>query len=144
MANGKKQKMKRVVTFGVFDMLHIGHIRLFQHIKEIVGECHLIVAVQNESVIRKYKPGIDVFYTDEERQYMVGSLRYVDEVTTYCDVDADITKIEFDIFAKGPDQSHTGFQRAVEWCQNHGKEVVEIPRTEGISTTMIKGIKDNK
>ncbi len=136
--------MKKVVTFGVFDMLHIGHIRLFQHIREMVGDCHLIVAVQEESVIRKYKSEADVFYSDEERQYMVAALKYVDEVTTYRDVDVDITKIEFDIFAKGPDQCHPGFQRAVEWCRSHDKEVVEIPRTEGISTTMFKGIKENK
>lgn len=133
--------MKRVVTFGVFDMLHIGHILLFQHIKEMVGECHLIVAVQEESVIKKYKPDTDVFYTNEERQYMVGALKYVDEVTSYRDVDIDIPEINFDIFAKGPDQNHAGFLRAVEWCNSHGKNVLEIPRTEGISTTMIKGIK---
>lgn len=135
---------KKVVTFGVFDMLHIGHMRLFQHIKEVVGECYLIVAVQEESVIKKYKPETDVFYSGEERQYIVGALKYVDEVITYHDVNIDITKMEFDIFAKGPDQSHAGFRRAVEWCKKHGKEVVEIPRTKGISTTMIKGIKENK
>lgn len=134
--------MKKVVTFGVFDMLHIGHIRLFQHIKEMVGDCYLTVAVQEESVIKKYKPETDVFYTDEERQYIVGSIRYVDEVTTYRDVDIDILQIDFDIFAKGPDQSHEGFQRAVEWCNKTGKRVLEIPRTEGISTSMIKGHKD--
>lgn len=133
-----------MVTFGVFDMLHIGHIRLFQHIKEMVGDCCLIVAVQEESVIKKYKPETDVFYTDEERQYMVESIRYVDEVTTYRDVDVDISRIDFDIFAKGPDQNHTGFLRAVEWCRCHDKEVIEIPRTEGISTTMIKGTKSHK
>ena len=133
--------MKKVVTVGVFDMLHIGHILLFQHIKEMVGDCYLIVAVQEESVIKKYKPDTDVFYSDEERQYMVAALKYVDEVTTYRDVDVDIQEMDFDIFAKGPDQNHTGFLRAVEWCKSHGKEVLEIPRTEGISTTMIKGIK---
>ena len=134
--------MKIVVTFGVFDMLHIGHIRLFQHIKEIVGDCYLIVAVQEKTVIKKYKPEADVFYSDEERQYMVKSLRYVDKVITYRDVDVDISQIDFDVFAKGPDQNHLGFLRAVEWCKSHGKDVVEIPRTEGISTTMIKGIKE--
>lgn len=134
--------MKKIITFGVFDMLHIGHIRLFQHIKEMVGDCWLIVAVQEESVIKKYKPETDVFYTDEERQYMVGSIRYVDEVTTYRDVDIDIIRIDFDIFAKGPDQSHEGFRRAEGWCNKCGKRVLEIPRTEGISTSMIKGYKD--
>ena len=77
-------------------------------------------------------------YTTEERIFMVSSIRWVDEVVTYGDVDADIQKIQFDVFAKGPDQIHSGFQRAVEWCQSNGKEVLVIPRTEGISSTMLR------
>ena len=132
-----------MLTVGVYDMLHIGHIKLFQHIKETIGDCHLIAAVQEESVIKKYKPQADVFYSDQERQYMVGSIRYVDEVISYKDVDIDIQKVDFDIFAKGPDQNHEGFKRAIEWCKSNGKKVVEIPRTEGISTTSIKVYKKN-
>jgi glycerol-3-phosphate cytidylyltransferase-like family protein len=45
---------------------------------------------------------------------------------------------DFDVFAKGPDQTHAGFQRAVEWCKANGKDVVVIPRTEGISSTMLR------
>ena len=74
---------------------------------------------------------------------MVGSIRYVDEVISYKDVDIDIQKVDFDIFAKGPDQNHEGFKRAIEWCKSNGKKVVEIPRTEGISTTSIKVYKKN-
>lgn len=77
-------------------------------------------------------------YTTEERMFMVSSIRWVDEVLTYRDVDVDIQNIDFDVFAKGPDQCHAGFQRAVEWCQVNGKEVVIIPRTEGISSTMLR------
>lgn len=77
-------------------------------------------------------------YSTEERLFMVSSIRYVDEVVTYCNVDEDITKIDFDVFAKGPDQQHAGFQRAVAWCEANGKKVVTIPRTEGISSTMLR------
>ena len=52
----------------------------------------------------------------------------------------DDEQVDFDIFAKGPDQCHAGFQRAVEWCEAHGKQVVVIPRTEGISSTMLREI----
>lgn len=128
--------MKKILTVGVYDMLHIGHILLFKKAKEL-GD-RLIVAVQDESVILKYKPQAKMVYTTEERCYMVSAIRYVDEVIVYKDVDKDIQKVDFDVFAKGPDQLHEGFQRAVKWCEDNGKEVVVIPRTEGISSTLLR------
>ena len=132
--------MLKILTFVVNDKLHKGHILLFKHIKECFPdeECKLIVAVQDGDFILKYKPGTDMVYTTEERLFMVSSVRWVDKVVTYQDVDVDIQKIEFDVFAKGPDQQHAGFQKAVEWCNINGKEVVVIPRTEGISSTMLR------
>lgn len=132
----------RVLTFGVYDMLHIGHILLFMHAKELGDE--LIVAVQDGDSILKYKPDTKMVYSTDERIYMVSSIRYVDTVVTYQDVDVDIQKIDFDILAKGPDQNHAGFQRAVAWCETHGKRVVTIPRTEGISSTMLRKYSRNK
>lgn len=131
--------MKTVLTVGVYDMLHIGHILLFKHAKEL-GD-RLIVAVQADESIKKYKPEADLVYSTAERLFMVSSLRYVDDVVIYNDVDQDIQKIEFDVFAKGPDQCHSGFLRAVEWCKEHGKDIVVIPRTEGISSTMLRDIR---
>lgn len=128
--------MKRILTVGVFDMLHIGHVLLFKKAREL-GD-YLIVAVQEDDCILKYKPGTKMVYTTAERLFMVGALRYVDEVVTYRDVDTDIQGLDFDVFAKGPDQSHAGFQRAEAWCRAHGKEVVVIPRTENISSTLLK------
>lgn len=132
--------MKTILTFGVYDMLHIGHILLFKHAKELFPEedCRLIVAVQDGDFILKYKPGTEMVYSTEERLFMVSSVRYVDEAVVYRDVDLDIKNIQFDVFAKGPDQVHPGFQRAVKWCMDNGKEVVVIPRTEGISSTMLR------
>lgn len=134
--------MATVLTVGVYDMLHIGHILLFKHAKELGDK--LIVAVQDGDYILKYKPGTQMIYTTEERMYMVSAIKYVDEVVVYKDVDKDIQNIDFDVFAKGPDQNHAGFQRAVEWCEAHGKEVVVIPRTEGISSTMLRNYSKNK
>ena len=128
--------MKKILTFGVYDMLHIGHMLLFKRAKEL-GD-YLIVAVQDGECILKYKPGTEMIYTTDERLYMVSAIRYVDEVVTYKDVDVDIQHIDFDVFVKGPDQCHAGFQRAVKWCEEHGKEVVTLPRTEGISSTMLR------
>lgn len=134
--------MKKVLTVGVYDMLHIGHILLFKHAKDL-GD-HLIVAVQDGDCILKYKPGTQMVYSTDERMYMVSAIKYVDEVVIYKDIDKDIQRIDFDVFAKGPDQNHAGFQSAVEWCKNHGKEVVVIPRTEGISSTLLREYSKSK
>ena len=136
-------KKKRIIlTFGVYDMLHLGHVLLFKRAKELGDK--LIVAVQDGDYIQKYKPGTKMVYNTEERLCMVGAIRYVDEVITYKDVDVDIQNIEFDVFAKGPDQIHSGFQRAVEWCKHNHKDVVIIPRTEGISSTMLREYTQSK
>ena len=128
--------MKTILTFGVYDMLHLGHILLFKRAKEL-GD-RLVVAVQDGDSILKYKPGTKMVYSTEERLFMVGVIKYVDEVVVYKDVDVDIQKIEFDVFVRGEDQNHTGFQRAIEWCQHEGKEIVTLTRTQGISSTMLK------
>ena len=132
--------MKTILTFGVYDMLHIGHILLFKRAKELFPQedSRLIVAVQDGDYIQKYKPGTKMVYSTPERMFMVGSIRWVDEVVTYKDVDVDIQNIKFDVFAKGPDQQHDGFVRAVEWCVSNNKEVIIIPRTEGISSTVLR------
>lgn len=134
----------KILTFGVYDMLHIGHILLFKHIKELFPKenCKLIVAVQDGDYILKYKPGTKMIYSTEERMFMVSAVRWVDEVVMYHDVDIDIQNIEFDVLAKGPDQQHAGFLRAVEWCKAHHKEVVVIPRTEGISSSMLRDFRE--
>lgn len=130
------KEMKKVLTFGVYDLLHIGHILLFKHAKE-KGD-FLIVAVQDGGYIQKYKPNAKIINTTDERRMMVASIRFVDEVVTYKDVDKDIVNLDFDVFAIGPDQKHEGFQKAIEWCKANGKEVMVIPRTEGISSSLLR------
>lgn len=128
--------MKTVLTFGVYDMLHIGHMLLFKRAREL-GD-RLVVAVQAGDSILKYKPGTKTVYTTEERLYMVSTLKYVDEVVVYNDVDCDIQNIDFDILVYGEDQQHAGFQRAFDWCARNGKQVVMLTRTQGISSTMLR------
>jgi len=134
----KRKKMKKVFTVGVYDLLHIGHINLFKNARALGDE--LTVAVQSDECILKYKPEAQMVNTTAERLFMVSSIRFVDHVITYDDVDEIVKQVDFDIFAKGPDQCHAGFQRAVEWCKANGREVVVIPRTEGISSTMLREI----
>lgn len=132
------QQVIRVLTFGVYDLLHIGHIQLFKNAKQLGDE--LIVAVQDGDYIKKYKPSAEMVFSTEERLFMVESIKYVDNVLIYKDVNIDIKKIDFDVFAKGPDQNHAGFQEAEQWCLENGKTVVVIPRTEGISSTILRDI----
>ena len=83
-------------------------------------------------------------YTTEERLYMVSTLKYVDEVVVYKDVDIDIQNIDFDILVRGEDQQHAGFQRAFDWCARNGKEVIMLTRTQGISSSMLREYSRNK
>jgi cytidyltransferase-like protein len=143
MNNNSSQK-KRILTVGVFDMLHFGHIRLFKNIKKMCGDKnYLIVAVQDSDFILKYKPDTKILYSTEERIEMIQELRSVDEVIIYTDVDISIKTITFDIWVKGPDQVHHGFQRAIQWCKDNGKQIIEIPRTEGISSSYLKSLIKN-
>ena len=129
--------MKKILTVGVYDYLHIGHVNLFRRAKEL-GD-YLIVAVQDSNFILKYKPNTKILYNTDERMYLVRSIRYVDEAVVYTDVDRIVKEVDFDVFVTGPDQVHEGFQRAMQWCRDNGKETVVLPRTEGISSSQLKG-----
>lgn len=133
--------MKRVLTVGVYDCLHIGHLNLFRRAKALGNV--LIVAVQDSEVVLKYKPKAKLIYSTEERMYMVKSIRYVDEVVIYRAVDEIVKSIEFDVLVTGPDQTHEGFQQAIQWCRAQGKETVVLQRTEGISSSWLKNQIDN-
>lgn len=135
--------MKKVLTVGVYDLLHIGHVELFRKAKAM-GD-YLIVAVQDSEIVRKFKPEAKMVYSTEERCYMVRAIRYVDEVVVYQDVKAlvEMGGVDFNVFAKGPDQNHEGFQAAVKFCKENGKEVITLPRTEGISSSDLKAIIKN-
>lgn len=130
--------MKKVLTVGVFDLLHIGHIELFRKAKAL-GD-YLIVAVQDSDYVFQFKPDASLVYSTEERCYMVRAIRYVDEVVVYRNVGNIVDEVDFDIFAKGPDQSHVGFQRVVDYCGENDKTVVVMPRTEGISSSELKDL----
>lgn len=128
--------MKTIFTVGVFDMLHIGHVQLLRNARKI-GD-RLVVAVQDTDYVLRYKPDCKLVFSTEERMFMVKALKYVSEVVSYGAVDEIISRVDFDTFVVGPDQLHEGFQRAIKWCNDHGREVVVLPRTEGISSSWIK------
>ena len=130
-----------VLTVGVFDLLHWGHFVLFRRAKELAGiGGRLIVAVQEDSIVTKYKPQTRLVYNWDMRASMIRALRYVDEVIPYGDIDKSIKEINFNVFAIGGDQNHSGFKSAVDWCLANGRSVVRLTRTEGICSSQLRGV----
>lgn len=131
--------MSKILTFGVYDYFHLGHLRLFKQCKEY-GD-YLIVAVQDSKYILKYKPDAKVLYTTEERVEILEALKIVDKVVVYDTVgEATLEKIDFDILALGEDHRGGRFDEVEKWCDEHGKKVIRLKRTPGICSSEIKNI----
>ena len=130
--------MKRILTFGVFDCFHLGHLRLFKQAKKNSND-YLIVAVQETSFVQKYKPNSILLYSTQERIEILESLRIVDEVITYQEICIKVLNdIDFDVLALGQDHVGKRFDDAINWCMMHNKEVIRLKRTPFISSSYIK------
>ena len=131
--------MQKVITYGVFDYLHLGHIRLFNKIRDMLGhDVHLTVAVHADEFIHVTKPDAKMLYQQDERIEMLRQIRCVDDVVIYDFIDTDLPRRDFDILVVGPDQTNEHFVAAKQWCADNGRRVVVLPRTENISSTEIK------
>ena len=129
--------MNKILTFGVYDYFHLGHLRLFEQCKNYAN--YLIVAVQDGNYILKYKPDAKVLYSTEERVERLKALRVVDEVVIYDSVSPEtLEKIDFDILALGEDHVGGRFDIVEDWCRENGKKVVRLKRTPGICSSAIK------
>ena len=129
--------MKKILTFGVFDYFHVGHLRLFEQCK-MHGD-YLIVAIQDEKYILKYKPNAEILYSTKDRYDMISALKIVDEVIVYDSVSIEtLEKINFDILALGEDHIGERFDRITNWCFQNGKDVVRLKRTKGICSSDLK------
>lgn len=129
--------MNKILTFGVYDFFHLGHLRLFKQCKQY-GD-YLIVAVQDKDYILKYKPNAKVLYSTEERVELLSALTIVDEVIIYDNLNIKtLENIDFNILALGEDHIGGRFTEAEEWCKKHNKKVVRLKRTQGICSSEIK------
>ncbi|ENZ0175026.1 glycerol-3-phosphate cytidylyltransferase [Providencia rettgeri] len=123
--------MKIVLTYGTFDLFHVGHLRLLKRLSELGDK--LIVGISSDQ-FNELK-GKKSFFSYEERAEIVSSCKYVDEVFPENDWEqktADVIRFKADIFAMGDDWQGK-FDFLSDYC-----EVVYLPRTEDISTTDIK------
>lgn len=124
--------MKKVITYGTYDLLHRGHINLLRRAKEL-GD-YLIVGVTNDSFDRD-RGKLNVRNNVLERVEAVKATGYADQVIIENYVGQkidDIQKYDVDIFAIGSDWEGK-FDYLNEFCQ-----VVYLPRTEGISSSMLR------
>lgn len=131
--------VSKILTFGVYDYFHLGHLRLFKQCKQHAD--YLIVAVQDSDYILKYKPTAQIRYSTAERVEILEALRIVDKVIVYDSVCVEtLEKIDFDILALGEDHKGGRFDKVEKWCNEHNKKVVRLKRTPGICSSDIKKV----
>ncbi|HBM3709862.1 TPA: glycerol-3-phosphate cytidylyltransferase, partial [Listeria monocytogenes] len=122
--------MKKVITYGTFDLIHWGHIRLLERAKAL-GD-YLIVAISTDEFNRiKHK---EAYHNFEHRKLILEAIRYVDEVIPESNWEQkleDVKNRDIDIFVMGDDWEGE-FDFLKPYC-----EVVYLPRTDGISTSKI-------
>ncbi|MEK4649444.1 glycerol-3-phosphate cytidylyltransferase [Exiguobacterium sp. FSL W8-0210] len=123
--------MKKVITYGTFDLLHWGHINILRRAKEM-GD-YLVVAISTDEFNRlKHK---EAYHNYENRKMILEAIRYVDEVIPENDWEQKIQDVQnhgIDLFVMGDDWAGE-FDFLKDYC-----EVVYLSRTEGISTSQIK------
>ncbi|MFD1064423.1 glycerol-3-phosphate cytidylyltransferase [Oceanobacillus locisalsi] len=123
--------MRTIITYGTFDLLHVGHVHLLKRAKEM-GD-YLIVGLSTDDFnILKHKQS---FYSYEDRKIILESVRYVDKVIpekNWEQKKEDILTYDVNTFVMGNDWKGK-FDELRAYC-----EVIYLPRTFGISSTIIK------
>ena len=125
--------MKRVLTYGTFDLLHYGHINILKRAKEL-GD-YLVVALSTDE-FNEIK-GKKAYHSYETRKKMLEAIRYVDLVIPENEWEqkiSDVKDYHIDVVVMGSDWAGSDrFDYLKEYC-----EVVYLERTPGVSTTQIK------
>ena len=125
--------MKRVITYGTFDLLHYGHINLLRRAKAL-GD-YLVVALSTDEFNRNEKNKV-CYFSYEKRKALLEAIRYVDLVipeTCWQQKVTDVKEYHIDVFVMGDD-----WVGKFDYLKEEGVEVVYLPRTPEISSTQIK------
>lgn len=124
--------MRKVITYGTFDLLHYGHINILRRAKEL-GD-YLVVGLSSDEF--NAIKGKKSYFNYAERKQMLEAIKYVDEVIPEDNWEqkrSDVHKYDIDVFVMGDDW--TG---KFNFLKEEGVEVVYLPRTPDVSTTDIK------
>jgi glycerol-3-phosphate cytidylyltransferase len=125
--------MKTVITYGTYDLFHVGHLNLLKRAKEL-GD-YLIVAVSTDEFNWNEKQK-KCQIKDVDRMAIVEAIKYVDKVIpedNWEQKKTDVEKYNVDVFVMGDD-----WKGKFDFLKEQGVEVVYLPRTEGISSTQLK------
>lgn len=123
--------MKKVITYGTFDLLHKGHVRILQRAKAMGDHLTVCISTDEFNAIK----GKKAYTSYEDRKFILEAIKYVDEVIPETEWDqkiGDVVDNHIDTFVMGDDWKGK-FDFLSDYC-----EVVYLPRTDGISTTKIK------
>lgn len=131
-------------TQGVFDMFHIGHLNLLKHAKEYCE--YLIVGVNSDSLVESYKNKTPVI-NEDDRKIIIENLRCVDRcviVSTLDKVEV-FKKIHYDAVFIGDDwKGNPRWEKTEDDLREYGVDVVYLPHTDGISSTLLRDKNDQK
>ena len=129
--------MKRVITYGTFDLLHYGHINILKRAKAY-GD-YLIVCLSTDEF--NHQKGKKCYFSYEQRKQLVESIRYVDLVipeTSWEQKKTDVHEYHVDTFVMGDD-----WEGKFDFLRDEGVEVVYLSRTPEISSSQIKNDLNN-
>lgn len=127
------QSMKRVITYGTFDLLHYGHINLLRRAKALGDYLIVVISSDEFNWNEKHKK---CYFTYEQRKALVEAIRYVDLVIpeeSWSQKRSDMHEYHIDTFVMGDD-----WRGKFDFLKEEGVEVVYLPRTPEISSSQIK------
>lgn len=127
------QSMKRVITYGTFDLLHYGHINLLRRAKALGDYLIVVISSDEFNWNEKHKK---CYFSYEQRKALVEAIRYVDLVIpeeSWNQKRSDMHEYHVDTFVMGDD-----WKGKFDFLKDEGVEVVYLPRTPEISSSQIK------
>ena len=127
------ETMKRVITYGTFDLLHYGHINLLRRAKALGDYLIVVISTDEFNWNEKHKK---CYFSYEQRKALVEAIRYVDLVIpeeNWNQKRSDMHEYHIDTFVMGDD-----WQGKFDFLKEEGVEVVYLPRTPEISSSQIK------